>query len=207
MLDTIISMRLNRRKWCHIKRVFTPEECAEILQHGKHYCYNVSWIKFTLKHLVGRKELKFYSNDRLYYLPPDCILRLQDDLMSCFPNIRYIRFSLIWSLSNCNAQPLHADDHEYYDSQDEHGNRDFESAPYSIVIALEPDNNPSRLLLETRDEQITTRKLKQGYGIVMRGDQRHAGAAYRKHNFRLFIALGTEEYRNKGRYTGGIDPR
>ncbi len=106
------------------------------------------------------------------------------------PPTKYFTVKLLKSYSGCQRQKFHTDDVAFSRSVDADRN---EHAPYSIIVSLEPNDNPTRIYF--RDRRIT---LWPGSVLIMRGDCVHAGADYDQLNYRLFIATGTYRFENKG---------
>lgn len=200
--DSVISMRLRHDKHRVLKGLFTPDDCQQIIDRGKWFV-SQSQINFEKLYLKDRIEYKFYSSDEPTACIPHSLEFLHSAVTICFPNIRHIRFSLIWSGKHCNEQPLHADDADYYDSQDARGKRKIDNAPYSLIFALEDNSNPTSIDVDD-DGRRKNVKLPQGCGILLRGDCRHAGVSYKQENYRLFVALGSADYPNEGYTTGGL---
>jgi hypothetical protein len=72
---------------------------------------------------------------------------------------------------------------------------------FSLLVALEPDVNPTQILIGEGIIPFTvrTQPLTQGSFILFRGNCPHAGASYTVENKRLFISIGTHKYPHKGK--------
>lgn len=204
-VQAVISMRTRHAKHRKLGILFSPDDCSQIIDRGKWYT-EASVINFEKPYLKDRVEYKFHYNQEPVAALPLALEYLELAITICFPNIRHIRFSLIWSGKNCNQQPLHADEDAYYNSVDAYGKRRIDNAPYSIIFALEDNSNPTSLDLDDHGKRKNV-KLPQGSGILLRGDCRHAGVAYDRENYRLFVALGSDDYPNRGLTTGALNVR
>lgn len=118
--------------------------------------------------------------------------KIMNDFLSAHPATTYFTAKILESLPGCQQQPFHSDDLEYTSSMVP---RSFDDAPFSLIVALEENNNPTRVIFPTGSVL-----LEQGDMLIMKGDCFHAGAAYKQRNQRLFIATGTREFPHNGEY-------
>lgn len=206
---TIVSMICNSRKYTVIKRIFCAPELAEIKEFGLRRVEEKGiaprLINFDRQHLKNRYEYEFYKQFSDPILPPDCLLEFLAFLQFLLPNVHYTRASIIRSIGKCPQQPRHSDSAEYFDSVSENGRRDPDIAPWSIIMALEPRENRTGIIIEQPNGRGKLIDLPPGTGILMRGDLRHAGLRYESENCRLFIALGTVEFPNDGETIGALN--
>jgi hypothetical protein len=186
-LDQLCSLKHNSRKYLYCKQYFTEEETNFIL----------NWIEAsvnTCKIIVlgdnGKRKqseiLLEYSNSNLSnnsgHAPPICLLEFMSVL---YDNEEYAKFqalSLIESEKGCTKQDIHSDNSQTSYSPN---NIKWNNSTWSIILALENNNNPTRLLLHTGEEKQIT----QGSFIMFRGDYAHAGCSYSQHNRRIHIAI------------------
>lgn len=204
LIKKIQNMYHGGRKYCILPQILRVEGHLPLTkQVGHTKATHGLPINFSLAHLKDRYEYKFYDSeieDPLTARMPDYLMKYINTIKDCLLNIRYTRASIITSFEKCNEQKLHADEATYYDLK----KKNIEDAPYSLIMALEDEKNPTSIIIESGKGKTETRILKPGEAILMRGDLRHAGAAYKKINNRLFIAFGTENFPNRGETTGGL---
>ena len=96
---------------------------------------------------------------------------------------KHTKFNLkeLMSLDGCNKEKIHRDYCGYHEDK----KRKYQlhsKLPFSAVVALEDNSNPTRIILENGRYII----IPQGCMLIWRGDYAHAGAYYKKSNRRLF---------------------
>lgn len=203
LVKKIESMFIGGRKYCILPKALWIDQLFKTKQVIHTTAEKGIPINFSLPHLKNRYEYKFYDSEKdgeLSANTPDYLKKYINIIKDCLLNIRYTRVSIITSFEKCNQQRLHADEAAYYDLEE----KTVKDAPYSLVMALERNENPTSIIIERSDGTTETKLLYAGEAILMRGDFRHAGAAYKQINNRLFIAFGTESFPNNGETTGGL---
>ena len=210
-------LKLRSEKIAILKHVLTPDQCDEIRKFGVgNSILEPMPINFSRPDLLGNKRLEYKFLDPCLQYPyfpafPRPLLDLVNMLqVMCGTNVRYTRASIIKSLGRCRNQVLHADDDTFErlgSLTNRHPDRD---APYSVIIALMPNSNPTRFGIGLgrssggQYEHAYEQLLEQGDAIIIRGDQLHMGCAYHQVNYRLFISLGTKLFPMTGETTGAL---
>ena len=126
-----------------------------------------------------------------------CLTELVNVIIECHPNISNMTGSILKSENQCPSQRFHADDCDVATIADHIA---FKDMSFSLLVALEPDANPTQILIGEGIIPFTVRTqiLTQGSFILFRGNCPHAGARYTIENKRLFISIGTNKYPHNG---------
>jgi len=208
MAKSLLSMQLNSKGYVLVKGLFTRWErrCLRVYQTTLPV-EDMKPVNFSDERLVGRYQQQFYQSN----IGSTCPVAVLEDFLTairmCLPNQEYIKGSFLISIPPCNPQPLHADDDALYRAS-QNTKVPWQHVSFSIIVALEETgnlkekNNPTHIIMENRQSPI---RLKPGDVILIRGDQRHAGSGYHRLNRRLFISVGSKEFKNEGETTGGLD--
>jgi hypothetical protein len=112
------------------------------------------------------------------------------------PETTSITFKLLKSSKKCKTQSLHVDDGEFNNHTER---KKYSKASFSMLMALEPNGNETSLKM--RNLKLKAKRIQrihQGCIVMWRTDLPHAGSKYKKNNIRLFVAIGTDDFRNDG---------
>lgn len=212
----LFTLEMEKSHYTIIKNVFTKKDRKEF---RKFFQDSVSTaglepINFSIPHLRGRYQFLFYSNEmeptpfRRYDLMTPILEKFIEQIIRpSFYDPEFVRASFLMSFDGCNQQPLHCDDHELHQFTHVFGRKTrWKNYSFSMIIAIEENDNPTSIMIDDGNGQEKKVKLAAGSVIVMRGDFRHAGAAYDCRNVRIFISIGTKAFINNTKQTGALDP-
>jgi hypothetical protein len=196
-------MESQHYRYTVVAKFFTPDECNDIKQFGEKKLFG----KFKPINFDNNTGKSFRHQKRIFHLIKTaeqtfpqmnpCIAELVNVLIECHPNISNMIGSILKSEKECPSQRLHADDFGVASIRDK---ITFEDMSFSLLVALEPDANPTQILIGDGIVPFTvrTQPLTQGSFILFRGNCPHAGASYTVENKRLFISIGTHKYPHDG---------
>lgn len=203
--DTLRDMRCAGINHGLTNVIFSPEECNIIkdIKGGQRY----QGIIFDGE--TKRYQRIIYQSWQDKYDAPDTprfLPELVDQFLLYHQETIYYTIKLLYSEAGCQQQEFHTDDRDFALVRSKR--KKFMSASYSIIIALEPNDNPTTIVLEGKRDLMTGEKktpdkvltILQGQALIMRSDCVHAGGAYDQDNMRLFIATGTLVYKNYGTF-------
>lgn len=206
LIDALIYMRTRSQKYRVVENLWTPDICNEVKELIINYKRH-RWSQITFAETTHRYQKLLHRNwgeeEDGPFLSSPHIQQIYDEIQAVLPNTIYFTTQALESRGkHCSAQALHCDDDHYAESQTFKRAR-FSDSIWSIIISIEPDNNPTKLILANHGALLShsrthTITLRQGSVIIFRADQYHAGAAYEKTNQRIFIATGTEAFPHTG---------
>jgi hypothetical protein len=228
-------MHTTSSKCILVENYFSNEECDQLLELSNDKLLSNLWepinielddsgIKLAANPL--RDQAKFYWNEKRSgkYPPkklnvPDflksfCDMLLNENENCGLTNSRWFTCSYLASYPGCQQQPFHFDDKQFADEMLRKKKCRFQDVPFSMLVALESEDNPSRLHIRhinsspVEDDIVRVNVtvvgdvavvIPRGGILIFRGDCYHAGDAYSTHNTRLFIATGTDKFLNPGK--------
>lgn len=176
-----------------IRNVFTNEQCNRI----KSLQGSAAIEKISFDGEKKRFQQTIFQNWQATYNCQRFPVFLQEfmiNFMIFHKKTKYYTMKLLHSEAGCGEQLLHSDDATFTNSKDQFK---YHYPSFSMIIALEPDNNPTTVMVKVESE-VRECVLYQGDMLLMRCDCFHAGAAYNQTNYRLFIGTGTVEFENAG---------
>lgn len=209
LVEEIKQMILQRKKHTTVYDVFTDDERAEVKDYFLQNIpiINHTTINFSRPDLIDRYQAMIYDSTNKNSSIPTVILNDFTNVISlCFEKAIYKRFSIIYSMNNCNRQPLHCDDAKLETAMAKNSRIKYETMSFTIIGALGNEDNQTNIYLARDNDKEEKVCLPPGSIIILRGDKRHAGAEYNQTNHRLFMSIGTEKFPNENEYTGGLDP-
>ncbi len=183
-------MQSRGTKFYLIRNVFSVAEC-EAIKRIKPTVYRE---KIIFANSTKRFQQTIYESWRNNFCAediPSCLLNLLNEFSACHVETCFYTCKFLISEGKCPQQHLHCDDREFSSDY----LRRYKHAPYSMLIALESDCNSTRLVVDPRGTEII---IPQGSLLLFRSDFVHGGAAYDMRNMRLFIATGTQLFKNEG---------
>ena len=182
---------------------FTPEECGAIKSLGNQQSRHL-WENINFDSGVGRFQrllMQAAATQSLQGLPKSLADLLQL-IRHIHPKTSLIKVKLLRSIPPCPMQQVHTDDGQL---SDQRANKKFADLSFSLIIALEPDSNPTSIYMYKGKEapfKVVRWVLQQGTVLLLRGDFPHAGAEYDRENLRAFITIGTRRYPHRGTSLG-----
>lgn len=206
-IDHFSSMVINAGKFMRMDRYFTADECNEIKVYGE----DISRYQYEPINFEGNDSKRSQKTIFMYTVrgrkryrasePPRCIMEFIDFFQDLHPDTIQMTWKLLKSDTLCDDQTIHADDSQMASCP---GNKKFSSASFSMLVALEPDENRTELIIaQSSNCKATSRlRLTQGSVVLFRGDLPHAGSSYPQPNVRAFVAIGTSTYKHNGREVG-----
>lgn len=200
-----------RKFYYHSSPIWTTKQCREVLQYCLTDSISFPWqpINFgppqTHRHQRTIWMIDCAVTDiethRLFL--PTCLQEFIKHITGALPETRFITVKVLWSSTETTqCQNYHADDPKLSEYSDYHYVH-YGNASYSFLFALETARvkNPTHIV-DGNTEFVY--RIAPGAFIAMRGDYIHAGAAYGHSNYRLFIATGTEQFKNEGTDVGEV---
>ena len=203
-IDRFHQMESQHYRFVIVSKFFTSKECSEIKQFEENQLNNnfepINFDNHNQKQVSRRFQKKLFEvniTENIFSQMIPCLAELVNVLIECHPNISNMIGSILKSQDQCPSQRLHADDFEVASIIDKIA---FKDMSFSLLVALEPDINPTQILIGEGIIPFTvrTQSLTQGSFILFRGNCPHAGASYTVENKRLFISIGTHKYPHKG---------
>jgi len=204
-IDRFHQMESQHYRYTVVSKFFTSDECSEIKQFEENQLNNkfepINFDNHNKKQISRRFQKKLFEvkiTEKIFPQMVPCLAELVNVLIECHPNISNMIGSILKSKYQCPSQQLHADDFEVASIKDYIA---FEDMSFSLLVALEPDVNPTQILIGEGIIPFTvrTQPLTQGSFILFRGNCPHAGASYTIENKRLFISIGTQKYPHNGK--------
>ena len=215
IIDAFAAIEIQRKPYRIIKKLFTPEECGEILLQ----CPNMQEFQPINFGDTKRKakrfqtqlgSFSFYKKKPTRVLSfegkpmPKCLYALSNTLKKVHVNTEIINYKLLKSEAGCERQQIHADDLQLVDYIDNGGAKrkqvKFEDQSFSILIALQATKiSPTSFIRSkslSKPQETTRVQLPQGDMVIWKGYYPHAGSEYEVDNTRLFVSVGTKKFRH-----------
>lgn len=174
------NMRSRSAAYIYIHPYFSADECAAMKTpvNSENLCERWNPIDWDLK--LGREQLLISQSMRLASSRtiPECLAKFIAVFQEMHPETIYTKLVMMQSHAGCEEQLIHTDDGEMSCSNCKWTK--FAHLSFSIIIALEPSNNPTRIIVaENRKPplKLVSKLIEPGGIFLYRGDFPHGGAA------------------------------
>lgn len=189
-------MQLTGRKYKLVENYFSADQCLELYSMKSQY--KVNMIRFTTGEVnrVQKTIYEFLPGRRVRKNLPLCLTGFLEKFKAFHTATQYFTVKHVYNTGPVGVQRWHCDDPKLMDANN---SKRFEQYSFSMIVALEPDDNPTSV--EFLNEKLL---LRQGSFVLFTGNCWHRGLSYIDVNKRLFIATGTDVFMNDGEDVGLI---